>query len=115
MNWQLILGINFWLPQWEYKEEDKENLVMTSADLSLVYDFYNKTYVDSYGNEGVVGCGIVKDSSYEPAYDTHKRNLEGGYCPISKTYDKVVEYCEDERQWLRDFFKAMDKMLKNGY
>ena len=94
-------------PQWEYKEEGKDALVMLDSDVAMVNDYYNIT------NEGAVGCAFNSKGSSE--YDTHGRSLEGDYCPISETYDIVKDYCEDEMEWLRDFFKALDKMLKNGY
>jgi hypothetical protein len=98
-----MLFVSLLSPQWEYKEDDNEALVMLDSDVALVNDYHNIT------NEGAVSCAF--NSKGSSVYDS----LEGDYCPISKTYDIVKDYCEDEMEWLRDFFTALDKMLKNGY
>lgn len=124
--------------QWYYEGHKGERPIMTHSDMALVLDLKNHMFKDRDGNEGAIDCAYKSDydsstssdgypgayrgydstsssSTSADRYHTRGRSLKAA-CPVaSDAIKKMLEYKKDNKAWLYDFEKVLEKMLKNGY
>ncbi|KAL7548017.1 hypothetical protein ACHAWF_011297 [Thalassiosira exigua] len=121
-NWKLELVHNEGaIPsrfQWVHEEEGKpERPIMTNADMALVRDFSGLMTDDEDGTPGLVECSFKNEDGLEEDESIRRRlNQNKLPCPAAtRTLQRTIELKENNRLFLREVERTLEKMVNNGY
>ena len=98
--------------QW-YFDPEGAGPIMTSSDMSLLFDFEGYIQTDKNGVEGLVMCLTNPEAEFE-IEDVDGDSIP--LCPMAESTKEYVEmYANDNDLFIQDFGPAMNKILNWGY